>query len=87
MKFENIELSCAYCAKKLVNLMKVKPGPTQRFQASCPFCDGKSSIVEIDGVVYHGPIADEESQSTVIIDVDYNLDDLLVTFKIGKVKQ
>ncbi len=67
------KLCCADCNKPLLNYKVIAPeAPIKhKFRADCPFCNGSSFTKEINGMIVHGPIGSDQSNSpTVIDDVD-----------------
>lgn len=69
------EIRCVLCNKRLMKFLIINTnGPVKKIQCNCPFCDGESDIIEIEGISYTSPIPDkdefdESSTPTVINDV------------------
>jgi len=72
------EIRCVLCNKRLMKVLVISEnGPSKKIQCTCPFCDGESDIITIEGISYTSPIPendefDNSSTPTVISDVSLN---------------
>lgn len=71
MNEEKIVVRCSSCERPLMNYIVIGQNSKPfKFQATCPFCNGSSDIIDICGTTFTGPIDKSESSNpTVIADI------------------
>lgn len=62
-------IRCNSCQKKLMAVIVAKPDPNMchKIKCTCPFCGGCSDIIDINGILFHGPITPDLATTPTVI--------------------